>query len=176
MTIKDPALLRDGNSKVLCALLGVSHATVSGLKREGVLTQLDGPRGHWDLIESVAAYVLYQKEMSRGRSSREAKTAEETRKLRLLNAETEGRLIDVGDASNLFAEYCAAVRAGVTALPGRLAAQIAGMSNSAEIRALIHDEITELLDAAETVLGEVQANPQADADSGSGSADSEAAA
>ena len=176
MTLKDPELLRDGTSKVLCALLGVSHPTVSGLKREGVLTPLDGPRGHWDLIECVSAYVAHQRELTKGRSSREAKTVEETRKLRLLNAETERRLIDIGDASALFAEYCSAVRAGVTALPGRLASQVSGMSNAAEIRSLIHAEVTELLDAAEEILGQVQADAQASDDSGGGAADSEAAA
>ena len=168
--------LKDVSSGVLEAVLGITHPTVGALKERGAIVSLPGPRGHWDLQDCVQNYISYIKEQRSGRTSREQKTAQETRKLMLVNDTAEGKLVPVVDASRIFAEYSASVRAGITSLPGRLASQLAGKSKPAEIRALIHAEVSELLDAAEAIFGQLQAQPEATTDRGSGTSDPKATA
>ncbi len=164
--------LADGSGPALAKLCGITVGTIAGLCKTGVMEALPGPLGHYDLPPNIQAFIRHRSTNKSNESGRHRKTEQETRKLTLLNDEREGQLVLIADASKLWAEYCAALRAGVTSLPGRLASQLAGMSQPAEIRGLIHGEVTELLDAAEAILGKLSAKPQAEGTVSSGSADS----
>lgn len=155
MTITAEEELKDGNRRALQYLLGISSTTVNTLVRENVFSQLPGTRGHYDLGDCVKAYIHYRTQ-DKTDGQRTAKTRQETRKLQLLNDEKEGKLVRIEDASRVWAEYCAAIRAGVTSLPGRLAAELGGMSKPIAIRELISGEVTQLLEASEAIFGEFQ--------------------
>ena len=170
-----PESLRDGKLDALQELIGISRTTLVKLSKDGVFRQLPGPRGHYNLGECVRAYLAY-KTAGGIESDRAKKTQQETRKLKLLNDEREGRLIRIEHASRLFSEFASAIRAGVAALPGRLSAELAGKKKASEIRAIIHGEVTSLLAAAEEIFGGLQAEPETEGDSGSGIVDIEAAA
>lgn len=171
----DPESLRDGKLDALQELIGISRTTLVKLSKDGVFRQLPGPRGHYNLGECIRAYLAY-KTAGGIESDRSKKTQQETRKLKLLNDERDGRLIRIEYASRLFSEFASAIRAGIAALPGRLSAELAGKKKASEIRAIIHDEVTELLAAAEKIFGGLQAESETEGGSGSGNIDLEAAA
>ena len=153
--IKDPEQVADVGTKVVSRVLGVTTPTVRNLAKQGVIEQIEGAKnGHWNLLQVVPAYVRW-KLHGRRENKRESLTYQQERKLRLANDEAEGKLIKVEHASAVFAEFASAIRAGVTALPGRVSSQIAGMSKPNDIRKLLNDEVDDLLRNAETQLGQL---------------------
>ncbi len=84
--------------------------------------------------------------------------------LRLQNDKVAGKLIPTADASAIFAEYASALRAGLSAMPGRLSSQLGGMSRPAAIGKLLQDEIDEFLTSAEAALTKLTSEDPATGD------------
>jgi hypothetical protein len=143
------------------------------LDKKGIIQKMPGPRGHWNLLQVIPAYIKY-KIGGRVESSRAKLTDQQERKLKIANDKAEGKLIETSDASGVFSEYASAFRAGATALPGRVATQLAGIKNPTEVRRILNDEIDDLLVTAEAQLGGFLSYGEADSVRGSGNGNSKA--
>jgi phage terminase Nu1 subunit (DNA packaging protein) len=156
--VENPEELQEGTAECLRELLGVSQTTINNCVRRGIFGERPTNKGRrklYDLPACTRAYLEWRLH-SGSASARARKYEEEVRKLRLYNAERERQLVDSGAISELFVEYCSLVRDGVLRMPGRLASELTGMSKPPEIRALIHVEVTELLEEAAGIFASVR--------------------
>lgn len=141
MPINDPDDLRDGSTKALAALLGITERAVYSLHQKGVITQLR--RGRYDLVVSVQAYHARGTETTEKSESgaRRLLLVQQERKLKLENDEKEKQLIPIAEAAGAVQDFAARLVAGITALPGRLARPLAAMDKPGEIKKFLNDEI-----------------------------------
>lgn len=148
--------LKQVQQKVLAEVLGITSATVNNHKDIFVRTP-GTKRGQYDLPLSVQAYLKAKtgqdgSVQGETHSKRGRHIDQQTRKLEIENRVRVGELIERSDASAVVNDLASGVRAGLTALPGRLATLVAAKSRPAECRALIDAEVSELLGAIEAVL------------------------
>ncbi len=151
---KDVELIDPDNvqSKFLAECLAVTAQYVSKLAAEGVLTT-NGRRGKYRLREAIPAYIKSIRKGGHADAAARLKTQQE-RKLRIQNEREEGRLVAVEDAAEAFRTYCLTWRAGIAALPRRLATQLSNESNPAKIQKALTDEFAELFEEMEVGLRE----------------------
>ena len=152
---RDPEPLRIASPKVVSAVLGVTSKTVREMANKGIIKKLPGRQAAYDLTKVVPAFLEYKTGAKKGtvENARAKLVRQQERKLRLQNDKTAGELIEIAEASAVFAEYAAAFRAGVTAMPRRLAARLSSLSGKAAIIKLMEAEVNEFLSAAEQHLG-----------------------
>lgn len=172
---RDEGLLTEVFQKVVAKVLGISATTIQ--KHKTIFVPLIGARGRYNLVESVQNYIAFVRGEDRAgavQGERGRLYEAQRAKLELQNRETAGELVRYSDASALVSEFASGIRAGCTALPGRCATQLAGLSKPAECRAILNAEVESLLSSVEqivadrlAVLGEGRAN------NGSGSVDIE---
>ena len=151
---RDPEPLRQVSPKVVCAVLGVTSKTVREMANKGIIKKLPGKQGVYDLTKIVPSFLEYKTGAKKGKveSERAKLVRQQERKLRLQNDKVAGKLIPTADASAMFAEYASSLRAGLSAMPGRLSSKLAGMSKRNEIQKLIRDETDDFLTSAEAAL------------------------
>lgn len=137
-------------ASTLAKLFNLTERRVQQLAKEGVIPK--AARGKYDLVGSVRGYVKYLQERAVGRSDAEYadsndikqerkrlikaqadKTESETQKLR-------GELIAFELVEEVLNEVAVLYGAGVDALPGRLANELAGITEPAEIKVRLFDE------------------------------------
>lgn len=154
---RDPEPLRKVSPKVVCAILGVTSKTVREMANKGIIKRLPGKQGVYDLTKIVPSYLEYKTGATKGKveNERAKLVQQQERKLRLQNDKTAGKLIEIDDASEVFAVFAATWRAGLDAMPKRLAGRLSGMSNQVKIIKLIEAEIYEFLSVASQHLDEV---------------------
>jgi hypothetical protein len=79
-------------------------------------------------------------------------TLERSRKLKIENDRTEGRLIDVDKASKLAFEASRTIRKAVQNIPSRIAAELAAESDPARVYSKLETALREALNVAATDL------------------------
>ena len=157
-------------AKALAAVLGITPTMVSRLRKEGVLTA-EGHPLRYALAESVQAYIQYVRETTRTRAApdedadrrkakadadyKEAKARQEEIKL----AELEGRMHSAEDVQSATEQLVYAVRAGLIAMPGRVAVD-AAMKPAPEVSETVRRECSALLES----LSDFRYDPKAYAD------------
>lgn len=154
-SFKDDGALNDVLQKVVARVLGISGTTIG--KHKSIFVPLVGPRGRYNLPESVQNYVAFARGEDRSgavQGERGRLYEAQRKKLELQNEETARNLVRIDDASGIVSDFSSAMRAGLEALPGRCAAKLAGMSRPAECRAVLSGEVEDLLRAIEAVATE----------------------
>lgn len=167
--------LDDVGSAVVRKVLGISGATLAKYKQ--IFTPLPGPRGRYNLPIAVQNYLAFVKGDDRAGSVQAGRGRlyeQQTAKLELQNRVANGELVPIEHARGVVSAFSSALRAGLVALPGRIANQAAGMSKPGEVRALINGEVEELLRAIEGVASELSPDPEATAGNGTGVVDPKA--
>lgn len=126
---------------VIGRLLGLTIRRLQQLAKDGYIQPVG--HGRYNLVNSVQGYVRFLKEDARKpvRDSEHSLVAREQReKLRLENMRTRGELLErawVGETDQLRA---ATFSAQLDGLPGRVANELAAISEPADVRAKLLDE------------------------------------
>lgn len=154
MTKKDENLIDPDHapSKFVAACLAMTPQAVSKLASEGVI-RTNGHRGKYRLTEAIPQYISTVRRT--GTAEAKARLAEQQeRKLRLANDLSAGKLVEIDKAAEAFRQYALAYRAGINALPRRLANQLSNESNPALIQKVLANEFRELFETMEEPLRE----------------------
>jgi len=172
----EPELIDPGSvaTGFLADCLGLTAAQVSRLGAARII-KTNGHRGKYSLTDAIPQYVSSLR--GTGEANAKAKLAvQQERKLRLLNDKEAGSLVKISDAAEAFRQFWLVYRAGINALPRRLAQQLSNEVDPSKIQRLLDDEFAELYRAMEGVLSEhfakdgYQLSFDAAGDSGSGTA------
>lgn len=134
-------------------LFGMSETTFAKLKNAGVFVA--HARGVYDLKESIHAYVDHK--ANAGVSS---DLTEERRLLTIAQRQRiehhldvdVGRLVPLEDAAQAFQEAMFLISTQMDGLPGRVAGELAGLTDPASVRALLLKETRRIRDEAATTL------------------------
>lgn len=124
------------------AVLGISRRQFDRLHKSGVLPA-HGPR-QFDLGAVVRAYVAYVEQGREGAqtiaAAKLATERERARKLGLENEARGGRLVCVEQVAEVLTDLAATLAGQLDALPGRVAAELAGLTDAGVIRSRLLDE------------------------------------
>lgn len=109
----------------------------------------------YDLPACVQAYVHWVK---RGHANavefdaRKSVLEEKYKSLKLENDKRAGRQVDTEEVEDVFTRVCSLIAVRLEAIPGRLANELAGMTDAAQIRARLRHEIVDIRTSAESGL------------------------
>lgn len=126
----------------IAKLLNITERRVQQLAKEGVIPK--PIKGEYDLVGSVQGYVTYLQEKVKGAdiaASRRTFEQERIRKIRMENDEREGRLLQFDDVKNALNEMMVLLRGQLESIPGRVASELAGVSDAGVIRHTLLNEI-----------------------------------
>lgn len=137
-------------ASTIAKLFNLTERRVQQLAKEGVIPK--GERGKYDLVGAVRGYVKYLQERALGRSdaayndeadiklerkrlikAQADKTESENQKLR-------GELVPFELVEDVLNEVAVLYGTSVDALPGRLANELAGINDPAEVKSRLFDE------------------------------------
>jgi hypothetical protein len=102
-------------------------------------------RNKYDLMKVVHAYIKYLQYGSSGNNAFDAKRAlleEKFKEAKLENDVREKKLVDIDDVENAFVQAMVTIASQLDALPGRLAAELSGITDQAIILQRLKNEIT----------------------------------
>ena len=152
------------NTTTLASVLGLTVRRVQQLIQDGTL-QTES-KGRILLIENVQRYISYA---SNGRISEEEQKLEIAKKaadvkikkaradiLRLEAEELKGNFHRSEDVETITTDLVMSIRAMLTALPGRLAVEVAQHTSAEECSIIIKEQVNGLLNA----LSEYEYNPK----------------
>lgn len=141
----------------IAKIFGVSDRRVQQLTQSGVISQKGG-KGY-DLIPTVTGYIAHLKEEAKGVACKKEmrdlekekliaeidlkRSKAETAKLEL--AEFEGTMHRAEDVEAVMTDLVLYMRSMLLSLPGRLAVDVAAMSNAAEVSDAIRKEVCAIL-------------------------------
>ena len=135
--------------KALLELLGVQESHFQKLKAAGVFKALD--RGVYDLRTSIKSWVDYHV------NGQTAGTIQEEKRLLIIaqrkqieqRTRVESRaLIPLDEAQQTFNAAMVLIGAQMDGLAGRLAGELAGLTDPAEVRSVLFHEVRRIRDAA----------------------------
>ena len=160
-TLNDETLV---NTTTMATVLGLTLRRVQQLIQDGTLETES--RGKILLIENVQRYISYA---SNGRISEEEQKLELAKKaadvkikkaradiLRLEAEELKGNFHRSEDVEAITTDLAMTIRAALTALPGRLAVEVAQHTSAEECSIIIRDQVNAVMDA----LSEYEYNPK----------------
>lgn len=144
----------------IAKLIGKSVRRVQQLTQEGVFRVVDVKNGkrtskRYDKYETVQKYIEYtvNKTEEKGGKDKEdeklqveidiKKTKLKMEQLKL--NELEGNMHAAEDVENMTTDLVMCVRSNLLAMPGRLAVELAAIDNAAEISAVIHKTVCDVL-------------------------------
>ena len=139
--------------KALLHLLGVSPSHFHALTKVGVFQPVE--RGIYSLPNCIQRWVQYH------RDGQNAGDIMEEKKLLIIaqrkqieqRTRVESReLVPLGDAQQTFNAAMVLIGAQLDGLAGRLAGELAGVADPAEVRAVLFHEVRRIRDAAATKL------------------------
>ncbi|WP_417272209.1 DNA packaging protein [Celeribacter halophilus] len=137
----------------LCALLGVTPAVLTDLKRKGIAVHCG--RDAWDLTATVSGYCAHLRGTASGRGGEEhvnTLTAERARLAKeqadaqaLKNARARGELIEADAVTREWADVLRGVRARVLAVSSKVRQRLGHLTSEdvAEIDAILREALTE---------------------------------
>ena len=140
----------------LAELLGYTPERVRQLEEEGTFNSTShGGKKYYEAIPNLVSYINYLREQIEGKASDdilEEIAKQDYRykkgradKIELEVSELKGMMHRAEDVELITADMIASVRAGILALPGRLAVDAAEARTPAEASAVIKDGVDELL-------------------------------
>lgn len=147
-------------AKVVAKLFGLSVRRIQQLTQDGVLqTEQVGRQRRYDLLQSVRRYIIYLQEKVNSKSASKDDTENESRKIKaeadlktvkaeiaeMERDELRGGMHRSDDVEAMTTDLVFAIRGMLLALPGRLAIDLAPISNPAEISERIKQEVNAIL-------------------------------
>ena len=147
-------------AKVVAKLFGLSVRRIQQLTQDGVLqTEQVGRQRRYDLLQSVRRYIIYLQEKVNSKSASKDDTENESRKIKaeadlktvkaeiaeMERDELRGEMHRSDDVEAMTTDLVFAIRGMLLALPGRLAIDLAPISNPAEISERIKQEVNAIL-------------------------------
>ncbi|MBF0182744.1 MAG: terminase small subunit [Magnetococcales bacterium] len=152
------------NRAQFAELIGKSRGWVSKLMAAGMPFVPGGGKGHEVAIDSVQA-IAWLIERERHKATTGEPETLLTERIRLTSAQANKAEMEVSQMSNLFvekeavkavfAEAMVIIATQMDGLGGRLASELAGMTNQAEIQALLLRETRRIRATAAAKLGEL---------------------
>ncbi len=145
-------------SKVIAQLFGVSTRRVEQLKAEGIIKGQGKPT-KYDLLPTIQAYIRYLSDKANGREKKAEDSQLETEKLtaekRIKTAKAEmaelelkelkGELHRASDVEAITTDHVMFVRSMLTAMPGKLAVDLAAIQTAPEAAERIKQEVYAIL-------------------------------
>lgn len=132
----------------LAAVLGLSGRRVAQLCEDGIISK--SARGRYCLAKCVQAYIMYkteeESELEDLEIEREKRRAEvelkraRAKKAKLETAEIEGNMHRSEDVAAMTTDLIYCIRSALLAMPGRVAVDVAAVSNPAEVTAILKKE------------------------------------
>ena len=150
----------------MAAILGISEEHVSRLARDGHLPQ--STKGRYDLAQAVQAYVHYcshGKAHNENLKSKQRWEEAKAKKVELETAQLERKLVTIEDAQIAINEAMVIIATQLDGIGGRLASEIAGMTDPAEIRQRLLNETRRIRAAAADRLARLGAADHSSGDS-----------
>jgi len=147
----------------IAKILNLTERRIQQLSQEGVIPKNE--RGRYDLENSVRGYVQFLQDRASGQSLESADYHKERARLTKLQADEKsllleqlrGKLLTVEDVSETWVEMITNARAKLLSLPNKMAGQVTGLQEMAEVEALlkttIYEALTELADPYNEVDG-----------------------
>jgi len=150
----DKELIDPGNvaGNYLAELLAVTPNAVSKMRMSRVI-RTNGRQGRYNLADAIPQYISSIRGSDKAEADARLKVQQE-RKLRLANDKEAGALVKVGDAAEAFRTFWLIYRAGIAALPRRVATQFSNESSPAKIQKALANEFAELFYERERGLQE----------------------
>ena len=147
----------------IAKILNLTERRIQQLSQEGVIPKNE--RGRYDLENSIRGYVQYLQDRASGQSLESVDYHKERARLTKLQADEKsllleqlrGKLLTVEDVSETWVEMITNARAKLLSLPNKMAGQVTGLQEMAEVEALlkttIYEALTELADPYNEVDG-----------------------
>lgn len=139
----------------LAQVLGISHMRVHQLKKDGIIQ--NSRRGRFRLAEAVQKYIRYrlgkpasEEDLNTEKQKLEAEALLKASKARIAKMEAdelEGSMHRSEDVAAMTEDLIYTIRAMLTALPGRLAADVSASASTAETSDIIRKEIYAVMNA-----------------------------
>lgn len=138
----------------LAMVLGVTARRVQQMAQDGTLQTIS--RGSFLLADNVQRYIIFisghqlsaeEKKMEKARKSAEIKMKMAKADIAMLEAnELKGNMHRSADVAALTQDMVTAIRAQLTALPGRLSVEVAGSDDPEECSIIIRDAVREIME------------------------------
>jgi len=152
------------STEKLAAIMDLTPRRIQQLAKEGL--PAGSGRGRWPLLECLHWYIRQLRlNKPEGTIKDERARLERAKadKVELEVAELKGGLISIEDANAAIQRILATLRLEMLGLPGRMAAQLATISNPARIKAIVDEEIRAALNRASEALA-IYAGDETEAD------------
>ena len=148
-------------STIIAKLFGVTDRRVQQLAKEGIIPAAQTRPYKFDLLPTVQAYIKHLSEKANGREQKSNDVAQaEADRVRaeadikqakakiaeMQLKEMEGSMHRSEDVKAMTTDLVFTIRGMIMALPGRLAMDVAQVSNPAEVSVLIRDECYKILE------------------------------
>lgn len=144
--------------QVIAKLFGVSTRRIEQLQAEGIISG-EGKPTKFDLLPTIQKYIQYLSDKANGRKKKEKDSIAESEKLdaeaRIKKAKAEvaelelkelrGELHRAEDVEAIVTDSALLIRSMLMALPGKLAVDLAGISDAAEVADKIKKEVYSIL-------------------------------
>ena len=156
-------------AKELAECLDISVQRVGALRKDGIFDQVRRPEGlRYSLGDAVLAYVRFIKKGGDGKTGKagfEEQKAEAEARLKQTKAkiadlqlkELLGQMHRAEDVRDMTSDLIFSMRSALAALPGRLAVDVSGRDNPAEVSEIIKREVNLVMEE----LAEYQYDPDA---------------
>ena len=142
------------STQAIAKLFGITTRMVEYLKTEGII-QGEGKPIKYDLIPTVQAYIQYLREKTNGKIKPGDDQQNESAKLegeaRIKQAKAEiaelqlkelrGEMHKAEDVQTIMTDHVLMVRSMLMGLPNKLAVDVAGVKNTAEVAEIIKKEV-----------------------------------
>lgn len=136
----------------LAKLFNLTEVRVQQLVKLGVVVR--GERGRYDLWPSIQGYIKYLQERTGGRSGGDGSDYEKHR-TRLYKARADaaelsaqlmnGKMHEAEKVAAVWTEMISAARSKLLALPTRAAGKVMGLSEIAQVKAVLEENVNEAL-------------------------------
>ncbi len=148
-------------SKTIALLFGVSIRRVQQLAQEGIISAVkEGNANRYDLLPTIQRYIKYLTDKANGREESRKDSETESKKLEaeadlkrskadmaaLQMKELEGEMHRSEDVEAVMTDLVYTIRSMLTALPGRLAVDVASAATPAEASEIIRTEVYKILE------------------------------
>src|ERR1044072_9240609 len=144
-TRKSDPHIRAVSSNMVALVLGKSRAKVIDYVRSGILPTHVGEH-KYDLVACVQAYInyiKYRKQRDEDEDMKDSVLKEKYKALRLENRRRAGEVVETTEVEEAFVRAMSLIALRLEAIPGRLANELAGISDPALIRQRLRHEISD---------------------------------